>query len=129
MSFRSLIRRSSVYTKRRSLPPLRRAPASSPAVVRQRERQPKGSRQDCNGNAGAGRISMTLLDGMTPMEFILRFTFTNPALDTTIASTTTTAHRQSHPDIEQQGLLPLNVYEEAKVRLAAAGSAPRAGGG
>jgi aryl-alcohol dehydrogenase-like predicted oxidoreductase len=59
MSFRSLIRRSSVNTKRRSLPPLRRAPASSFAVVRQRERQPRGSRQDCNGNAGAGHISMT----------------------------------------------------------------------
>ena len=72
---------------------------------------------------------MTLLDGMTPMEFILRFTFTNPALDTTIVGTINPAHLQSNLDIVQQGPLPLNVYEEAKVRLAAAGSAPRAGGG
>jgi len=70
-----------------------------------------------------------LLDGMTPMEFILRFTFTNPALDTTIVGTINPAHLQSNLDIVQQGPLPLNVYEEAKVRLAAAGSAPRAGGG
>ena len=30
-----------------------------------------------------------LLDGMTPMEFILRFTFTNPDLDTTIVGRST----------------------------------------
>ena len=66
-----------------------------------------------------------LLDGMTPMEFILRFTFTNPDLDTTIVGTINPAHLQSNLDILAQGPLPPALYEEAKRRLAAAGSAPR----
>jgi aryl-alcohol dehydrogenase-like predicted oxidoreductase len=65
-----------------------------------------------------------LLDGMTPMEFILRFTFTNPDLDTTIVGTIDPAHLQTNLEILQQGPLPSNLYEEAKRRLAAAGSAP-----
>jgi aryl-alcohol dehydrogenase-like predicted oxidoreductase len=36
-----------------------------------------------------------LLDGMTPMEFVLRFTFTNPDLDTTIVGTINPAHLQA----------------------------------
>ena len=69
-----------------------------------------------------------LLDGMTPMEFILRFTFTNPDLDTTIVGTINPAHLQTNLDILQQGPLPPSLYEEAKRRLAAAGSAPRSVG-
>ena len=65
-----------------------------------------------------------LLDGMTPMEFILRFTFTNPDLDTTIVGTINPAHLQTNLDILDQGPLPPDFYEEAKDRLAAAGSAP-----
>jgi aryl-alcohol dehydrogenase-like predicted oxidoreductase len=70
-----------------------------------------------------------LLDGMTPMEFILRFTFSNPDLDTTIVGTINPAHLQTNLEILQQGPLPAELYEEAKHRLAAAGSAPRASGG
>jgi aryl-alcohol dehydrogenase-like predicted oxidoreductase len=70
-----------------------------------------------------------LLDGMTPMEFILRFTFTNPDLDTTIVGTINPAHLQTNLDILEQGPLPPELYEEAKQRLGAAGSAPRVGGG
>jgi len=66
-----------------------------------------------------------LLDGMSPMEFILRFTFTNPDLDTTIVGTVNPAHLQSNLDALQQGPLPPDLYDEAKRRLAAAGSAPR----
>jgi aryl-alcohol dehydrogenase-like predicted oxidoreductase len=70
-----------------------------------------------------------LLDGMTPMEFILRFTFTNPDLDTTIVGTINPAHLQTNLDMLQKGPLPADLYEEAKQRLAVAGSAPRAGTG
>jgi aryl-alcohol dehydrogenase-like predicted oxidoreductase len=66
-----------------------------------------------------------LLDGMTAMEFILRFTFTNPDLDTTIVGTINPAHLRTNLDILQQGPLLPDLYEEAKRRLAAAGSAPR----
>jgi aryl-alcohol dehydrogenase-like predicted oxidoreductase len=67
-----------------------------------------------------------LLGGMSPMEFVLRFTFTNPDLDTTIVGTINPAHLHANLDILQQGPLPANLYEEAKRRLAAAGCAPQA---
>jgi aryl-alcohol dehydrogenase-like predicted oxidoreductase len=67
-----------------------------------------------------------LLGEMTPMEFILRFTFTNSDLDTTIVGTANRAHLQANVDILLKGPLPMELYTEAKRRLAAAGSAPRA---
>jgi aryl-alcohol dehydrogenase-like predicted oxidoreductase len=66
-----------------------------------------------------------LLAGMSPMEFILRFTFTNPDLDTTIVGTVNPAHLQTNLDALEHGPLPPDLYAEAKRRLAAAGSAPR----
>ena len=62
------------------------------------------------------------------MEFILRFTFTSPDLDTTIVGTISPAHLQTNLDILQKGPLPPELYMEAKGRLAAAGSAPQPGG-
>lgn len=67
-----------------------------------------------------------LLGGMTPMEFILRFTFSNPDLDTTIVGTVNPAHLRANVETLLQGPLPPDLYAEAKRRLAAAGSAPRA---
>jgi len=66
-----------------------------------------------------------LLDGMTPMEFILRFTFTHPDLHTNIVGTINPTHLQHNVDVLRQGPLPAEVYAEAKRRLEAAGSAPR----
>ena len=67
-----------------------------------------------------------LLGGMTAMEFILRFTFTHPSLHTNIVGTINPAHLQHNVDVARQGPLPADVYAEAKRRLDAAGSAPRA---
>jgi aryl-alcohol dehydrogenase-like predicted oxidoreductase len=66
-----------------------------------------------------------LLAGMSPMEFILRFTFTNPDLDTTIVGTVNPSHLQTNLNALEHGPLPPDLYDEAKRRLAAAGSAPR----
>ena len=66
-----------------------------------------------------------LLDGMTPMEFILRFTFTHPDLHTNIVGTINPAHLQHNVNVLLQGPLPADVYAEAKRRLDAAGSAPQ----
>jgi aryl-alcohol dehydrogenase-like predicted oxidoreductase len=66
-----------------------------------------------------------LIGEMTPMEFILRFTFSNPDLDTTIVGTANPAHLRANVAILQQGPLPADLYAEAKRRLTAAGSAPR----
>jgi aryl-alcohol dehydrogenase-like predicted oxidoreductase len=66
-----------------------------------------------------------LLDGMTPMEFILRFTFTHPDLHTNIVGTINPVHLQHNVDVLLQGPLPADVYAEAKRRLDAAGSVPQ----
>jgi aryl-alcohol dehydrogenase-like predicted oxidoreductase len=66
-----------------------------------------------------------LLDGMTPMEFILRFTFTHPNLHTNIVGTIDPAHLRHNVDMLLQGPLPAEVYAEAKRRLDAAGSTTR----
>jgi aryl-alcohol dehydrogenase-like predicted oxidoreductase len=68
-----------------------------------------------------------LLGDMTPMEFILRFTFSNPDLDTTIVGTANPDHLRENIDILLKGPLPADLYEAAKTRLATAGSVPRAG--
>jgi aryl-alcohol dehydrogenase-like predicted oxidoreductase len=66
-----------------------------------------------------------MLGPMTPMEFVLRFTFSNPDLDTTIVGTANPAHLHDNVAILQKGPLPADLYTEAKRRLTAAGSAPR----
>ena len=65
-----------------------------------------------------------LLNGMSRMEFTLRFTLSLPELATTIVGTRNPAHLQENLDAAAKGPLPADLYEEAKRRLAAAGSKP-----
>ena len=65
-----------------------------------------------------------LLDGMSRMEFTLRFTLSLPELATTIVGTRNPAHLQENLDAAAKGPLPADVYAEAKRRLADAGSKP-----
>ena len=66
-----------------------------------------------------------LLDGATPMEFILRFTFTHPDMHTNIVGTIDPAHLRHNVEVVKRGPLPADVYAEAKRRLDSAGSTPR----
>ena len=66
-----------------------------------------------------------LLEGISPMEFILRFTVTHRDLDTTIVGAVNPAHLQANLDALEHGPLPPDLYDEAERRLAAAGSVPR----
>jgi len=59
-----------------------------------------------------------LLGEMSRMEFLLRFTISNPDLDTTIVGTTNPDHLQQNVDALLRGPLPADLYEEAKRRLA-----------
>ena len=61
----------------------------------------------------------------SPMEFILRFTFTHPDMHTNIVGTINPAHLQHNVEMLRQGPLAEDVYAEAKRRLDAAGSTPR----
>jgi aryl-alcohol dehydrogenase-like predicted oxidoreductase len=63
-----------------------------------------------------------LLDGMTRMEFMLRFTLSSPDLDTTIVGTSNPSHLRDNLDAALKGPLPDDVIGEAKRRLASAGS-------
>jgi aryl-alcohol dehydrogenase-like predicted oxidoreductase len=65
-----------------------------------------------------------LLDGMSRMEFVLRFTFTHPDMDTTIVGTISPDHMRDNLEALKKGPLPQDLYEEAKQRLNAVGSAP-----
>jgi aryl-alcohol dehydrogenase-like predicted oxidoreductase len=66
-----------------------------------------------------------LLEDMTSMEFILRFTFSHPDMDTNIVGTINPAHLQDNINALLKGPLPPDVYAEAKRRLAAVGLRPK----
>jgi aryl-alcohol dehydrogenase-like predicted oxidoreductase len=65
-----------------------------------------------------------LLQGLSPLEFTLRFTLSNLDLDTTIVGTRDAGHLHANIDAALKGPLPESVVEEAKRRLAQAGSRP-----
>ncbi|RJQ08187.1 MAG: aldo/keto reductase [Dehalococcoidia bacterium] len=71
------------------------------------------------------RLDELLSDGMTRMEFMLRFTLSNPDLDTTIVGTKSVEHLAGNVAAALAGPLSADVVAEAKRRLAAAGSAPQ----
>jgi aryl-alcohol dehydrogenase-like predicted oxidoreductase len=63
-----------------------------------------------------------LLDGMSRAEFMLRFTLSNPDLDTTIVGTRDPRHLRDNIAAAIKGPLPENVMQEAKRRLDVAGA-------
>ena len=65
-----------------------------------------------------------LLDGMSRTAFLLRFTLSHPALDTTIVGTRSVDHLRQNLAAAVRGPLPDDVLIEAKNRLTAAGSTP-----
>ena len=62
-----------------------------------------------------------LVDEMTQMEFMLRYTISHPDLHTTIVGTLNLAHLKQNLEAACKGPLPESVYNEAKRRLEAAG--------
>lgn len=64
-----------------------------------------------------------ILDGMTRMEFVLRFTLSNPDLDTTIVGTKNPAHLRDNVEAALKGPLTPEIVAEAQRRLDGAGSA------
>jgi aryl-alcohol dehydrogenase-like predicted oxidoreductase len=66
-----------------------------------------------------------LLEDMSSMEFVLRFTFSHPDMDTNIVGTINPAHLQDNLNALLKGPLPPDVYAEAKRRLDAVGLRPK----
>jgi aryl-alcohol dehydrogenase-like predicted oxidoreductase len=65
-----------------------------------------------------------LLDGMSRIEFMVRFAIAEPALDTTIIGTKNLDHLRDNVAAARKGPLPANLVTEAKRRLDATGSRP-----
>jgi aryl-alcohol dehydrogenase-like predicted oxidoreductase len=63
-----------------------------------------------------------LLDGMSRMEFTLRFTLSHPGLSTTIVGTKNPDHLRDNIEAARRGPLPPDVVAEAKKRLDAVGA-------
>lgn len=68
-----------------------------------------------------------LLDGMTRIEFMIRYVLSNDNVDTAIVATTNEAHLVTNIEYANKGPLDAKRLEEARRRLAAAGSAPGEG--
>jgi aryl-alcohol dehydrogenase-like predicted oxidoreductase len=58
-----------------------------------------------------------LLQGMTPMEFMLRFTLSNPDMTTTIVGTANSAHLRANVRAAAKGPLPADIREAARRRF------------
>src|SRR5215469_2362775 len=78
------------------------APLSQPAGLGQR-----------NWTA-AGMDDLLAGSGMSPMEFMLRFTLSHPDLSTTIVGTASLDHLQGNIAVAEKGPLPGDLYAEAK---------------
>jgi len=65
-----------------------------------------------------------LLHGMSRLEFTLRFTLSNPDLDTTIVGTRDAGHLRENIAAALKGPLPEDLVREAKRRLDAASAVP-----
>jgi aryl-alcohol dehydrogenase-like predicted oxidoreductase len=58
-----------------------------------------------------------LLAGMSPIEFVLRFTLSHPDLSSTIVGTSDIGHLTANLAIAERGPLPAGLYQEARQRL------------
>ena len=58
-----------------------------------------------------------LLDGMSPMEFVIRFTLSHPKMSTTIVGTANPDHLASNLAVASKGPLPSELYERGKERF------------
>jgi len=75
--------------------------------------QPTGEGRRRWEEAGLG----DLLDGMSPQEFMLRFTLSHPGLSATIVGTAQLSHLDANLAMAANGPLPADLYQEARRRL------------
>jgi aryl-alcohol dehydrogenase-like predicted oxidoreductase len=66
------------------------------------------------------KLDELLEDGETKTGFLLRFTNSHPGMSTNIVGTKSHEHLQQNVQAAGRGVLPQNVYDEAKKRLSAA---------
>src|SRR5215510_9180084 len=82
-------------------------------------RMPEIFRRAVEGRRGVWELASLdeLLNGMSRMDFMLRFTISHPDMATTIVGTANLDHLHANVAAARQGPLPADVYEEARRRL------------
>ena len=107
------------------------AEAGAGVVVRGGAARGALSDDERNRAGGADAISIweqagldDLLDDMSRMEFVMRFTATHPDASTNIVGTLNPDHLVANLEAVARGPLPPDVYEEAKRRLTEVGTRP-----
>lgn len=75
-------------------------------------------RQEINNIWEQAGLEELLMEGMTRAELILRFTLSHPHCHTTIVGTCNPDHLQENLSSAEEGLLPSEMYEEVKTRVA-----------
>jgi len=65
----------------------------------------------------AGLDNLLAESGLSPIEFTLRFTLSNPSLSSTIVGTSSLEHLTSNLAIAAKGPLPADVYAQARKQL------------
>lgn len=58
-----------------------------------------------------------ILDGMSPMEFMLRFTVSHPGVSSVLVGTANIDHLRANVEAISKGVLPVDIYSEAKKRF------------
>jgi aryl-alcohol dehydrogenase-like predicted oxidoreductase len=100
-------------------------PAAAPEVIErlpEQFRRTYARRRDLWDEAGLDEV----LDGLTRMEFMLRFTLSHPDMTTTIVGTANPKHLADNVAAARRGPLPADQVAEAKRRLSAAAKAQAA---
>jgi aryl-alcohol dehydrogenase-like predicted oxidoreductase len=69
--------------------------------------------------AAAGLDDLLNDSGLSPIEFTLRFTLSNPSLSSVIVGTSSIEHLAANLAIAAKGPLPADVYAQARKRLGA----------
>jgi aryl-alcohol dehydrogenase-like predicted oxidoreductase len=103
----------------------RGTPVAGPEVIEllpEQFRQTYARRRDLWDEAGLDDV----LDGLSRMEFMLRFTLSHPEMTTTIVGTANPQHLADNVAAARKGPLPSDQYSEAKQRLDVAAKAQAA---
>ena len=103
----------------------RGTPVAGPEAIErlpEQFRQTYARRRDLWDEAGLDDV----LDGMSRMEFMLRFTISHPEMTTTIVGTANPQHLADNVAAARKGPLPADQYSEAKRRLDVAAKAQAA---
>jgi len=100
------------------------AARGAPAPDKGWRREPIGLAQGEAQRRWQAARMQDLLGGMTPMEFVLRYTLSHRGLSSTIIGTSKVSHLRANLAIADRGPLPAGLYEQARKRLRQAAEAP-----